>query len=122
MDSQILMQQGFEGFVTIDKLKSDPYQIPTKQGVYVVLLPQDSKPAFLENGTGGFFKDKNPNVPISELKANWVNNTDIIYIGKAGGSSSRATLQSRLIQYLKFGMGIKIGHWGGQIYLAIGQF
>ena len=114
MDSQILMQQGFEGFVTIDKLKSDPYQIPTKQGVYVVLLPQDSKPAFLENGTGGFFKDKNPNVPISELKANWVNNTDIIYIGKAGGSSSRATLQSRLIQYLKFGMGIKIGHWGGR--------
>ena len=72
MDSQILKQQGFEGFVTIDKLKSDPYQIPTKQGVYVVLLPQDSKPAFLENGTGGFFKDKNPNVPISELKANWV--------------------------------------------------
>ena len=41
-------------------------------------------------------------------------NTDIVYIGKAGGMTSKVTLQSRLIQYLKFGMGKNIGHWGGR--------
>jgi hypothetical protein len=114
MDSSILRQNGFEGFVSIASLKANPYQIPQKQGVYVVLFPFDKEPDFLQTGTGGFFKDKNPNVSISELESKWVSGTDIIYIGKAGGSSSKATLQSRLIQYLKFGMGMKIGHWGGR--------
>ena len=114
MDSSILRQNGFEGFVSIASLKANPNQIPQKQGVYVVLFPFDKEPNFLQTGTGGFFKDKDPNVTISELESKWLSGTDIIYIGKAGGSSSKATLRSRLIQYLKFGMGMKIGHWGGR--------
>ena len=101
MDSSILRQNGFEGFVSIASLKANPNQIPQKQGVYVVLFPFDKEPNFLQTGTGGFFKDKDPNVTISELESKWVSGTDIIYIGKAGGSSSKATLRSRLIQYLK---------------------
>ena len=39
----------------------------------------------------------------------------MIYIGKAGGSNSRATLHSRLKQYMRFGEGEPVGHWGGRL-------
>ena len=65
-----LKQNGFEGFKTIGELKENQKGIPEEQGVYVVLYSQPQEPSFLEKGTGGFFKDKNPNVEISELKAN----------------------------------------------------
>ncbi len=64
MDSSILRQNGFEGFVSIANLKANPNQIPQKQGVYVVMFPFDKEPNFLQTGTGGFFKDKDPNVTI----------------------------------------------------------
>ena len=85
-----------------------------RKGVYVVLRESESSPQFLSEGTGGFFKGKNPNVSIAELKANWVEGTHVIYIGKAGGADSSATLQKRLGQYLRFGQGANIGHWGGR--------
>ena len=66
-------------------------------------------PEFLSRGTGGFFKGKDPNVSITELGTNWVKNTCVVYIGKAG-----TTLRKRLNQYLKFGNGQNIGHWGGR--------
>lgn len=66
-------------------------------------------------GTGGHFKGKNPNVSVSELKANWVDNTIIVYIGKAGKDGSNATLHSRLRQYFGFGQGKNVGHWGGRL-------
>lgn len=46
---------------------------------------------------------------ITELETNWVKNTCVVYIGKAG-----TTLRKRLNQYLKFGNGQNIGHWGGR--------
>ena len=119
ISSDNLKQSGFEGFVTIAQLKSSLSQIPPKQGVYVIIYPSNKPVCFLEVGPGGHFKDKDPNVPISELEANWVPHTDILYIGKAGGTSLNATLQSRLTQYLKFGMGKKIGHWGGRFIWQI---
>ena len=113
LESENLKRQGFEGFLTIGNLMTDSYRIPKEQGVYVVIFPKNTQPTFLAKGSGGFFKDKNPNVDISELEANWIDNTDILYIGKAGGTNN-STLQTRLMQYLKFGMGKKIGHWGGR--------
>ena len=72
---------------------------------------KDSEPEFLEQGTGGFFKKKeprNPNVSIAELRDNWVPNEAIIYIGKA------TSLKSRLGSYLRFGGGKFATHWGGR--------
>jgi hypothetical protein len=66
-------------------------------------------------GTGGHFKGKDPNVPLYELKDNWVDNAIVVYIGKAGNEVSSATLQSRLRQYFWFGQGKNIGHWGGRL-------
>jgi len=48
------------------------------------------------------------------LRANWVEGTPVVYIGKAGDPGSAATLRSRLGQYFKFGAGRNIGHWGGR--------
>ena len=69
----------------------------------------------MQIGFGGHFKDKNPNVSIDILKENWVDNSLIVYIGKAGNESSKATLNSRLKQYLYFGQGRKAAHWGGRL-------
>jgi len=109
-----IKKAGFTGFKTMRDLFSDSSSIPKIKGVYMVLNPT-KKGEFLTVGTGGHFKGKNPNVPISVLKANWVEDTLVVYIGKAGKDGSSATLQSRLRQYFGFGQGKDIGHWGGRL-------
>lgn len=104
-----LKGKGFHGFISIQKLMEDDGCIPEKKGVYIVLRENTKVPDFLTTGTGGFFKRKDPNVTIEELKRNWVNDSQIMYIGQTG-----ATLKSRLKQYLNFGQGKAVGHKGGR--------
>lgn len=112
---EILKTLGFEGFKSMGELMAGAKSlIPAQMGVYVVLRESDSEPHFLKEGTGGFFKRKNPNVSISKLQSNWVEGTSIVYIGKAGGTGSSSTLNKRLGQYLQFGQGGNVGHWGGR--------
>lgn len=109
-----LKKLGFVGFKTVRELMNSCKDIPQNMGVYVVLRENESEPQFVKEGTGGFFKGKDPNVSFSELKTNWIDNEPVVYIGKAGGANSSATLQKRLGQYLRFGQGEDIGHWGGR--------
>lgn len=109
-----LKTQGFQGFKTISVLQKNDIFLPDKMGVYLILAPDNFQIEFIENGTGGFFKGKNPNVSIDELAYNWVEDANILYIGKAGGSDSKATLYSRIKQYLNFGLNKPVGHWGGR--------
>lgn len=109
-----LKAEGWQGFKTIAELKTSVSEIPKAMGVYMVLRLSSEAPHFINPGTGGFFKGKDPNVPISELQSEWNDNSLIMYIGKAGSSSGNATLNSRLSQYMKFGCGKNIGHWGGR--------
>jgi len=48
------------------------------------------------------------------LKAKWVSKAAVVYIGKAGGKRGHAALRSRIQQYLAFGRGEPVGHWGGR--------
>jgi len=105
---------GFSGFRKIGDLVADRNILPDVQGVYMVLYFDSMAPAFLTEGTGGHFKGRNPNVPIDILESRWVQATPVIYIGKAGGSENNATLKSRIRQYLRFGQGRNVGHWGGR--------
>ncbi len=114
-----IKNMGFNGFLKISELKNNLSAIPDKKGVYFVLRPNDNDVEFIEKGTGGFFKDRDPNVSINELKQNWIKESNIVYIGKAGGSLSNSTLRSRLKQYLSFGEGKKVGHWGGRFIWQI---
>jgi hypothetical protein len=113
-DIEQIKKVGFTGFKKMSELFSKNSSIPQIKGVYLVLNP-DRKSEFLTVGTGGYFKGKNPNLSIAELKSNWVENTIIVYIGKAGKDGSSATLQSRLKQYFSFGQGENIGHYGGRL-------
>lgn len=109
---QALIDDGFEGFISVKDLWNDKSMILKQMGVYMV-LNTESNVEFINPGVGGFFKGKDPNVDISQLKEKFVN-TIVVYIGKAGGSSSKATLYSRLGQYLSFGQTKNIGHYGGR--------
>ena len=74
----------------------------------MVLRDSGERPDFLARGSGGYFKGKDPNVPLSELCANWVEGAKVLYIGKA------KSLRKRISQYLRFGDGKPVGHWGGR--------
>lgn len=106
--------EGFTKCSSIRELRLSTKIIPKIKGVYVVIRNKDTAPQFLEKGTGGFYKGKDPNVSIEELKSNWVEDSKIVYIGKGGDPSKKATLNSRIKQYLSFGKGNKVGHYGGR--------
>jgi len=110
-----IKKAGFTGFKKMSELFIDSSSVPKSKGVYLVLNPNFKKAEYLQIGTGGHFKGKNPNVTLDELKSNWVDNSLVVYIGKAGSETSSATLNSRLKQYFGFGQGKNIGHWGGRL-------
>ena len=113
-DTSEMKEFGFVGFETIDTLMMyECSQVPKQKGIYFVLNQGPSN--FLQNSVGGYFKGKNPTISINKLKNNLVEGTLVVYIGKAGGSNSRATLHSRLKQYMRFGEGEPVGHWGGRL-------
>lgn len=104
---------GFKGFISIEKIIESYNVLPKQKGVYI-LIHSAENPRFLAVGTGGYFKQREPNVSIEELRKNWVKDSPIIYIGKAGSENGSATLHSRLKQYFNFGQGKAVGHWGGR--------
>ncbi len=108
-----IKKAGFIGFKKMSELFLDSSMLPDTNGVYLV-LNVDCKPGeFLSVGSGGHFKGIDPNISLSELKSNWVENTKVVYIGKA------TSLKSRLQQYFGFGQGKNIGHYGGRLIWQI---
>jgi hypothetical protein len=114
-DLDEIKNASFIGFKTMKELFNDSSILPSCKGIYLVLYLDKLPPQFLITGSGGHFKGKNPNVSVNYLKDNWINNTIIVYIGKAGNDGGSATLKSRLRQYFSFGQGKNIGHWGGRL-------
>jgi hypothetical protein len=103
---------GFNGFYKIIELVDNLNLIPEERGVYLIISP-DSKPKFLIVDTGGYFKNRNPNVSLEILKENWVDQSIVLYIGQAGGVRkgkwSSSTLRDRLKKYFQFGQGKLVG-------------
>jgi len=117
-----LKDNGFTGFKTVKELWRDKSCIPKTMGVYIVINPNYSNTKFINPGVGGFFKGKDPNVEIDELKMNYVSDSKVVYIGKAGGINVNATLHSRLGQYLRFGKTKNVGHAGGRYIWQIKDY
>ena len=106
---------GFEGFLSVKSLRtSNVMEIPLVKGIYLVLSLNDPSPDFLDTSTGGRFKGKDPGVDPEVLTKKWVEGAIVVYIGQAGGGTSKATLHSRIKQLLDFGAGKPLGHWGGR--------
>jgi hypothetical protein len=113
-DIDDMRRNGFVGFVEISALQEQKCgEVPNAAGVHFVLRADSTTvPTYLVTGSGGHFKRKNPNVALDELERYWVDRALVLYIGKAGPKS--ATLRSRLQQYMRFGSGEAVGHWGGR--------
>jgi hypothetical protein len=104
-----LQAQGFTGFLTFGELWSGGItQVPDGGGVYVVLRENDDAPLFLDANPGGRFKGKDPPVSPDTLRDRWMAGAHVIYIGKGD------TLRRRLRQFMAFGSGKPVGHWGGR--------
>ncbi len=104
-----LIRCGFVGFLPIKECRMDYAVFPKVPGVYIILRRSKKRPEYLTIGSGGHFKDKDPNVSITELSDNWVEGASVVYIGM-----TTTTLHERLSAYMKFGEGRKIGHKGGR--------
>lgn len=104
-----LIKCGFVGFLPIKECRMNYAVFPKVPGVYIVLRRSKKRPEYLTIGSGGHFKDKDPNVSVAELSDNWVEGASVVYIGM-----TTTTLHERLSAYMKFGEGKKIGHKGGR--------
>lgn len=96
--------------------------IPTEPGVYTIRRTSTEDPIFLAANDGGWFKGKNPTLPVERLESMWVPGAEVVYYGKAGGSGGSATLRSRLRQFAAFASGRPVGHWGGRALLQLADW
>ncbi len=111
---------GFEGFKVANDLRASKLsEVPSIAGVYMVVRDPARPPAFANKSCGGHFKGKDPSVSTATLGSNWISESAVLYIGKAGGGTSSATLRERLKSYLRFGSGAPVGHWGGRFIWQI---
>ncbi len=110
-----LRQSGYEGFVTIGALREHGFgQVPDHPGVYLTLYPSEHRPRFLPASPGGEIAGESATIPADELEDFWVPDALILYAGMAGGKGKKATLRSRVEQYLDFGRGQKVRHRDGR--------
>ena len=110
MKQSELAAKGFAGFRQIEDICSDGGVdgVPVKAGVYAVLRAEVGEPIFLQSNCGGHFKGQEPTVPIEELKGEWVEGPDLLYLGRSNN------LRRRIGQLCKFSQGEPVGHWGGR--------
>jgi hypothetical protein len=106
-----LKAEGFVGFTRIGELMAGQCHLDGCEKGFLLLVTYTKKvhPEFLRVGTGGPYKEGDPNVRIETLESAWVEGALVVYIG----CTSR-TLNERIEELIKFGQGQKIGHGGGR--------
>jgi len=113
-DQKYLKNDGFTGFRSIASLEIT--RIPHHQGIFAVVAPQGFEPRFLNRSTAGTFKKKNPTLKPDQLANEWVEHSEVLYIGKAGaGSQGNRGLRRQIQEFVDFGHGKPPGHWDGRL-------
>ena len=108
-----LEEGGFRGFVPFAELPGA--DVPLAPGVYAVLRTSTEPARFSASSPAGRFKQKDPAVAVEVLAKRWVEEPEVLYVGKATtGSTGRRGLQKRLEEYRRHGAGEPVGHWGGR--------
>jgi hypothetical protein len=109
-----LREDGFTGFRTIAALEIN--RIPQRTGIFAVLQPAGYQPRFLPKSTAGIFKKKDPSLSEAALTAEWIEDADVVYLGKAGaGSKGNRGLRRQIQEFIDFGRGKPPGHWDGRL-------
>lgn len=113
INKQTLKEDGFAGFRSFKEL--DINRVPQAPGIYAVLKPAGFERSFLAKSVGGRFKKRNPSLLPAALEAEWVDDAEVLYIGKAGpGSTGNRGLRKRIQEFADFGRGKPVGHWEGR--------
>ncbi len=100
---------GFHGWVTFGELEEALRSEVSEGGGIYVVVREGGAADYLDANPGGRFKGRDPTVTEEALLANWVDDAEVVYIGKANN------LRRRLAEYMRFGRGAPIGHWGGRL-------
>jgi len=104
-----LRKAGFSGFATFAALlDEDLGTVPRAPGIYLVVRTRTDAPTFLDTSCGGHFKGRDPSELPDVLRAKWIEDCSVLYIGKGD------QLRRRIREYARFGQGEPIGHWGGR--------
>ena len=111
-DESDLKNRGFLGFKKFRKL--DLQEVPTSPGVYAVLRDRDRVPHVLDACVGGWFKGKDPTLDRHSLAEKLSLSAETLYIGKADRGSGNRGLRKRITEFVRFGNGEPVGHWGGR--------
>lgn len=104
---QHLKELGFTGFLSLHALTRGAAPIPSIPGVYAVTLSSRTH-SFLDRSVGGHFKRSDPTVSPAALAANWAEETETLYIGRASDLRGRVDLLAR------YGRGEPVAHRGGR--------
>ena len=113
LDRAGLVARGFGGFTRFKGINLA--DVPSGEGVYVVLREIAEPPVVLDRSPAGWFKGRDPTVVRPELERTWTPDAHLIYIGMAGkGSSGRRGLRKRIQEFRRFGDGEAIAHSGGR--------
>lgn len=104
-----LEEAGYEGFLPFDHLARS--SVTNEPGIYVVLRTTSSPPVFLTASPAGRGTDQTR--PPDFLASEWVDGTDVLYIGKANSGSRHDGVWRRLKQYRRTGAGRSSNHLGG---------
>lgn len=110
---------GFETWFTVRELVDEGKMasIPQKNGVYLVLFPENSRPGFNGGDERTFeLNDETPKDARILEKEQWVEGTRVLYIGKAGVLNGRGSsnLRKRLREYMKWYQKKYNKHHGGR--------
>lgn len=86
-----LEAEGFAGWATFAELAESFDLVPIIGGVYAVRRPSSTAPRFRDVSRAGKFKGRDPSVSDEALRANWVDDAEVVYIGKGQQPASATT-------------------------------
>ena len=114
-DKNDLINHGFTSFISYSDLnRNEDKYIDKVKGVYLVINPDYKNPKFDNPGVCGKHGGKDPNRTITELKAKYVYDSQVMYIGKGGSLNDKAELNQRIKAYLACSRNATCGHSGGR--------
>ena len=104
-----LEQRGFNNWIPL--LGADrSTALPRLPGVYSVSYDEARPKTWPNESCGGWYKQRDPAVDPTRLDLEWVDGTDIVYLGRTD-----RTLAKRIGEFARFGSGQPVGHWGGRL-------
>lgn len=117
---ETMKNKGFSGFESFRHLYSTKSaDVPAAGGIYVVYRTTNAPPVFLDSSLAGFYKGENLSVSRYVLIDNWVNDANLLYVGKAGGPGIAQGLKKRIQKYVRTGFSNKASRRGGKLVWQI---